>query len=99
MQQTFADGVLGFVDKTDLKNWLSISFERIDDYGDERGGTTVTISKDGTFDISQTIAREVMPDYFDKYYIDYDAVAQSLNGDSRFIGTVERGTARKWKKA
>lgn len=40
-----------------------------------------------------------MPDYFDKYYIDYDAVAQSLNGDSRFIGTVERGTARKWKKA
>ena len=98
-QQTFADGVFGFVDKTDLKNWLSISFERIDDYGDERGGTTVTISKEGTFDISQTIAREVMPDYFDKYYIDYDAVAQSLNGDSRFIGTVERGTARKWKKA
>ena len=97
-QQTFPDGVFGYVDKTDLKNWLSISFERIDDYGDERGGTTVTISKDGTFEISQTIAREVMPDYFDKYYIDYDAVAQRLDNDSRFIGTVERGTARKWQK-
>ena len=98
-QQSFEKNELGIELKTKLSYWKNIDFSRIDDYGDERGGTTVTITQDGNFDVAQTIARNVMNNYFDKYYIDYDAVAKSLDENPLYNGTVARGTERKWKKA
>ena len=35
-----------------VKYWKGIDFSRIDDYGDERGGTRLILRADGTFDIT-----------------------------------------------
>lgn len=82
-----------------MSDWKGISFELVDNYGDDRGGTTITISTEGNFTVSQTFARDVIPDYYDDYYIDYDAVAAEIEANAKYDGTVKRGTDRKWKKA
>ncbi len=81
-------------------DWKGVNFTRIDNYGDERGGTSITISSSGEFTISQTLARDVISDYKDKYYIDYDQVAADLEANPYYEngnGTVKRGSDRKWK--
>lgn len=83
-----------------MSQWRGINFSRIDNYGDERGGTSITISAEGAFNISQTLARDVISDYKDKYYIDYDAVAAAIEANPKYEegnGTVKRGKDRKWK--
>ena len=74
-----------------------MDFSRIDNYGDERGGTRLILRADGTFDITPVYARDTLPNYAEKYYIDYDAVAQALESDPDFTSTVTRGTKRAWK--
>ena len=77
-----------------------MSFERIDDYGDQRGGTLVTITKDGAFTVTPTYAKDVLSNYASDYYIDYDAVANALESNPNFEngqGKIARGTYRKWK--
>lgn len=85
-----------------VSSWSGVNFKRVDNYGDDRGGTTITISADGEFSISQTFARDVIPNYYDDYYIDYDQVAQNLENNSKYEGgngKIIRGDDRKWKKA
>lgn len=85
---------------TDYKGWKGVSFERIDDYGDQRGGTLVTITKDGDFTVTPTYAKDVLSNYKSDYYIDYDAVANALEANPNFEngqGKITRGTSRKWK--
>ena len=79
-----------------LKYWEGIDFSRIDDYGDDRGGTRLVLSADGTFGITPVYARDVLDNYLEKYYIDYDAVAAAIEA-SEYTGTVARGTGREWK--
>lgn len=50
-----------------------IDFSRLFTYGDNRGGTLITLSSDASFAISQALAREVIPDYYD-WRIDYESV-------------------------
>ncbi len=95
-QQSFYDGILP--DRTNIKNWRDISFKRIDDYGDERGGVKISISSTGERQIARIIAREVMSNYFEDYYIDYDLVAQALDANPDYDGIVERGENRLWKR-
>ena len=80
-----------------VDKWKDVDFSRIDDYGDERGGTRLILRADGTFDITPVYARDTLPNYAEKYYIDYDAVAQALESDPHFTSTVTRGTKRAWK--
>lgn len=85
---------------TDYANWAGVSFERVDDYGDQRGGTCVTISKEGEFTITPTYAKDVLANYATEYYIDYDQVAAALEANPKFEsgkGHIARGTDRKWK--
>ena len=85
---------------TDYKGWKGVSFERIDDYGDQRGGTLVTITKGGVFTVTPTYAKDVLSNYKSDYYIDYDAVANALESNPNFEngqGKITRGTSRKWK--
>lgn len=77
--------------------WSDVDFSRVDNYGDERGGTKLTISAEGTFDIQPVLARDTLSNYAEKYYIDYDAVAKSLDENDDFYGTVARGEGRAWK--
>ena len=77
-----------------------MSFERIDDYGDQRGGTLVEISGNGEFSITPTYAKEVLANYKTDYYIDYDKVAASLEANEKFEngkGKIKRGENRLWK--
>ena len=65
----------------------------MDDYGDERGGTLLTLHGDGTFDIEPVYARDAIADYAEKYYIDYDAVAAAIENDPDYTGgPIIRGT-------
>lgn len=82
---------------TEYSKWANVDFSRVDNYGDERGGTQLTIGLDGTFDIQPVLARNTLSNYAEKYYIDYDAVAQFLNENKRYDGTVIRGENRAWK--
>lgn len=93
--QKFYDGILP--DRTKLKNWRDISFKRIDEYGDERGGVKITLSASSERQVEQVIARNVLDNYFADYYIDYDLVAQALDANPDYPGTVERGENRAWK--
>ena len=68
--------------------------------GDQRGGTCVTISKEGEFTITPTYAKDVLANYATEYYIDYDQVAAALEANPKFEsgkGHIARGTDRKWK--
>ena len=80
-----------------VKYWKGIDFSRIDDYGDERGGTRLILRADGTFDITPVYARDTLPNYAEKYYIDYDAVAAAIENDPSYTSTVTRGSARAWR--
>lgn len=84
-------------DYSDLSNWTDVDFSMIDQYGNDRGGTQISINADGNFDIKPIYAREVLTNYLTDYYIDYDAVAQALDDNDRFNGTVKRGIDRNWK--
>ena len=84
----------------DYDKWSDVSFERIDDYGDQRGGTLVEISGNGEFSITPTYAKEVLANYKTDYYIDYDEVAASLEANEKFEngkGKIKRGENRLWK--
>lgn len=61
-----------------------IDFSKLFTYGDNRGGTLITISADSNFSISQAIAREVIPDYSD-WATDYE----KLYEDFAQKGTIE----------
>lgn len=93
--QTFKGSILP--DYTQLKNWENISFELVDNYGDQRGGTEITISTDTSFDIQPLYARNLLDNYKEEYYIDYDALAYFLDNNEDYQGTVARGEYRKWK--
>lgn len=80
-----------------VKYWKGIDFSLIDDYGDERGGTRLILRADGTFDITPVYARDTLPNYAEKYYIDYDAVAAAIENDPTYTSTVTRGSARAWR--
>lgn len=82
---------------TQYSAWVGIDFSRVDNYGDERGGTQLTISGEGVFDIKPVLARNALSNYAEKYYIDYDAVAKSLDENTKYDGTVKRGDGRAWK--
>lgn len=82
---------------TDYSAWEGIDFSRVDNYGDKRGGTQLTISVAGAFDIQPVLARNTLSNYAEKYYIDYDAVAKALDENSKYYGTVARGEGRAWK--
>lgn len=82
---------------TQYAQWSGIDFTRIDNYGDERGGTQITISAEATFDINPVLARNTLSNYAEKYYIDYDAVAKSLEDNESYKDTVIRGENRAWK--
>lgn len=84
-------------DYSDLKSWNDVDFSMIDQYGNERGGTQISISSEGVFDIQPIYAKDVLTNFLTDYYIDYDAVASYLDNNDRFEGTVKRGTDRKWK--
>ena len=81
----------------DYKAWSGISFARIDDYGDERGGTQIVITQQAGFDVAPVYAKYVLANYAEKYYIDYDAVARLIDESPDYDGTVERGEGRLWK--
>lgn len=84
----------------DYKSWKGVSFERIDDYGDQRGGTLVTISANGEFSVSPKYAKDVLENYKTDYYIDYDNVADALEANPKFEngnGKITRGEKRLWK--
>ena len=82
----------------DIQYWKGIDFSLVDDYGDERGGTLLTLHGDGTFDIEPVYARDAIADYAEKYYIDYDAVAAAIENDPDYTGgPIIRGTDRAWK--
>lgn len=80
-----------------VKNWKGIDFSRVDNYGDNRGGTLFTVKGDGSFEITPVYARDVLDNYMTDYYIDYDAVAQSLEDNPDYTSTVTRGEKREWK--
>lgn len=82
---------------TMVSAWKGIDFSLIDDYGNQRGGTQVTISTAGEFDINPVYANDLLDNYMEEYYIDYDAVAASINANENYSGEVARGTDRKWK--
>lgn len=82
---------------TDYSSWSGIDFSRVDDYGDERGGTQITISAGGEFDIQPVLAKNVLSNYAERYYIDYDAVARALDENESYDGSVKRGTNRLWR--
>lgn len=69
----------------------------MDNYGDNRGGTLFTVKGDGSFEITPVYARDVLDNYMTDYYIDYDAVAQSLEDNPDYTSTVTRGEKREWK--
>lgn len=50
-----------------------IDFSRLFTYGDNRGGTLITLSADASFSVLQALAREVIPDYSD-WAMDYESV-------------------------
>lgn len=52
-------------------------FTQVDEYGDQRGGVMVTVSKDAIYTFEPIRAAEVIPDYAE-WAIDYDAVAQKI---------------------
>lgn len=95
MTQKIITGIIP--DYSDLKSWNDVDFSMIDQYGNERGGTQISISSDGVFEIQPIYAIDVLTNYLTDYYIDYDAVASYLDNNDRFEGTVKRGTDRKWK--
>lgn len=83
---------------TSVSQWKDVSFELVDDYGNQRGGTLVTITGESGFDVQPFYAEEELDNFFTDYYIDYDAVAEALEANPKYTtGTVERGTYRKWK--
>lgn len=55
-----------------VKNWKGIDFSRVDNYGDNRGGTLFTVKGDGSFEITPVYARDVLDNYMTDYYIDYE---------------------------
>lgn len=93
--QEFAGSII--VNKTNLKSWRNISFELLDDYGDQRGGTGITITNSGKFEIKPLYARDVLSNFKEEYYIDYDAIALALDESTLYPGTVARGEYRKWR--
>ncbi len=93
--QEFASSILP--NKTDLKDWRDISFELLDNYGDQRGGTGITITEIGDFDVQPLYARETLSNFKEEYYIDYDALAAALDNNENYKGTVKRGEYRKWQ--
>lgn len=82
---------------TSVKDWENIDFSYIDNYGDERGGTQLAISLEGEFDITPVLAKNTLSNYVEKYYIDYDAVAKSLDENASYDGSVKRGEGRAWR--
>lgn len=82
---------------TQYSAWADIDFSRVDNYGDERGGTQITISAQGAFDVQPMLAKDALSNYKEKYYIDYDAVAKSLDENGAYSGSVKRGDGRAWK--
>lgn len=81
----------------DYKGWTGVSFKRVDDYGDQRGGTLVTIDVRGGFEITPVYAKDALSNFKEKYYIDYDSVAAALDANPDFAGPVARGENRAWK--
>lgn len=57
-----------------------IDFSRLYEYGDNRGGTLITITKEGDFTVQQALAREVIADYSD-WRTDYDVVISELENN------------------
>lgn len=81
-----------------VSEWTDVNFSRVDNYGDNRGGTQTTITADGEFEIEPIYARNVISNYLKDYYIDYDAVAEQLENNPDYsTGIVIRGSERKWK--
>lgn len=94
-RQEFAGSL--FPDKTKLKNWRNISFEFLDDYGDQRGATEITLKNNGDFDIQPIYAKDILSNFKEEYYIDYDSLASFLDASEEYLGTVKRGSSRMWK--
>jgi len=57
-----------------------IDFSKLFHYGDDRGGTLITLSSGGNFTVSQALAREVIPDYYDGC-VDYESLYAQLLED------------------
>jgi hypothetical protein len=58
--------------------YASFDFRRLITYGDDRGGTKITLSSSGGFSVSPIYAREVLQDYNTRYSPDYEAVYVAL---------------------
>lgn len=54
-----------------------VDLSKLNEFGDNRGGTIITIGEKGTFSVSQALAREVIPDY-DEWKFDYDNATATL---------------------
>ena len=79
--------------------WEGVDFTRIDEYGDDRGGTLFMVKASGEFEIRPVYARDVLSNYAEKYYIDYDKVAETLENDTHYEGgAIVRGEHRVWKR-
>lgn len=59
-----------------------INFTRLFTYGDNRGGTLITMSADTSFSVSQALAREVIADYSD-WAIDYEKVYAEFEEENK----------------
>lgn len=79
--------------------WKDIDFSRVDNYGNKRGYTSLSISSTGEFEIAPKYASEFLPNFKTDYYIDYDAVAETINNHPDYSGEVIRGEKREWKIA
>jgi hypothetical protein len=59
-----------------------INFTRLFTYGDNRGGTLITMSADTSFSVSQALAREVIADYSD-WAMDYEKVYAEFEEENK----------------
>lgn len=78
--------------------WKDVDFSRVDDYGDRRGGTLLTLTAAEEFGIEPVYAADALSDYMEKYYIDYDKVAEELAADPSYTSGITRGEGRAWRR-
>jgi hypothetical protein len=53
-------------------------FRDLIEYGDDRGGTKITINSNGSFTVSPVYAREVLSNYYTDYAPDYETIYSAL---------------------
>lgn len=58
--------------------YTKIDFSRLFTYGDDRGATQININSTSEITISPKYAREILPNYYEEYALNYDEVIQNF---------------------